>query len=64
LLETSIDERLEGTKRLLSRNMAKAIHQLGLKFPLIPISSKTEDGMINFNTAIERILAGGEKYTY
>lgn len=64
LLENSIDERLEGTKRLLSRNMAKAIHQLGLKFPLIPISSKTEDGMINFNTAIERILAGGEKYTY
>jgi GTPase SAR1 family protein len=64
LLENSIDERLEGTKRLLSRNMAKAIHQLGLKFPLIPISSKTDDGMINFNTAIERILAGGEKYTY
>jgi len=64
LLENSIDERLEGTKRLLSRNMAKAIHQLGLKFPLIPISSKTEDGMINLNAAIERILAGGEKYTY
>jgi GTPase SAR1 family protein len=63
-LENSIEEKLEGTKRLLNRNMARAIRQLGLKFPLIPISAKTNDGMINFNTAIERVLAGGEKYTY
>jgi GPN-loop GTPase len=63
-LENSIEEKLEGTKRLLNRNMARAIGQLGLKFPLIPISAKTNDGMINFNTAIERVLAGGEKYTY
>ncbi|HVP26830.1 MAG TPA: ATP/GTP-binding protein [Candidatus Bathyarchaeia archaeon] len=63
-LENSIEEKLEGTKRLLNRNMARAIGQLGLKFPLIPVSAKTNDGMINFNTAIERVLAGGEKYTY
>jgi len=63
-LETSIEQKLEGTKRLLSRNMAQAIYQLRLKFLLIPVSAKTNEGMINFNTALERILSGGEKYTY
>lgn len=64
ILETAIEQQLEGTKRLLSRDMMLAIHRLGLKFPLIPVSAKTNEGMINFNTALERILAAGEKYTY
>jgi GTPase SAR1 family protein len=63
-LEDSIEQKLEGTKRLLNRNMARVIQQLGLKFPLIPVSAKTSEGMINFNTAVERILGGGEKYTF
>jgi hypothetical protein len=63
-LETSIEQKLEGTKRLLSRNMMKAIYQVGLKFLLVPVSAKTNEGMISFNMALERILAGGEKYTY
>ncbi len=63
-LENSIEQKLEGTKRLLSRNMMNAVYQLGLRFLLIPVSAKTNDGMINFNMALERILAGGEKYTY
>jgi GTPase SAR1 family protein len=63
-LETSIEQKLEGTKRLLSRNVMRAIYQLGLKFLLTPISAKTNEGMINFNASLERILAGGEKYTY
>jgi len=63
-LEDAIEQKLEGTKRLLSRNMMKAIHQLGLKFLLIPVSAKTNEGMVNFNMALERILASGEKYTY
>lgn len=63
-LEASIEQKLEGTKRLLSRNMMLAMHKLGLKFLLIPVSAKTNDGMVNFNTALERILTGGEKYTY
>jgi GTPase SAR1 family protein len=62
-LENSI-EQLEGTKRLFSRNIVHAISQLGLKFLLIPVSAKTNEGLINFNTALERILTGGEKYTY
>jgi GTPase SAR1 family protein len=63
-IETSIEQELEGTKRLLSRNVMRAIYQLGLKFLLVPISAKTNEGMVNFNASLERILAGGEKYTY
>lgn len=63
-LETAVEQKLEGTKRLLSINMMHAIYQLGLRFLLIPVSAKTNEGMINFNTALERVLAGGEKYTY
>ncbi len=63
-LEDSIEQKLEGTKRLFSRNMMHAINQLGLKFLLIPVSAKTNEGLINFNTTLERILTGGEKYTF
>jgi GTPase SAR1 family protein len=63
-LETAIEEKLEGTKRLLSRNMMHAVYQLGLNFLLIPVSAKTNEGIINFNTALERVLAKGGKYTY
>ena len=62
-LENSI-EQLEDPKRLFSRNMVHAIRQLGLRFMLIPVSAKTNQGLNNFNTILERILTGGEKYTY
>lgn len=63
-LENSIEQRLEGTKRLFSRNMMNAINQLGIKFLLIPVSAKTNEGLVNFNTTLERILTGGARYTY
>ena len=63
-LADAIEQRLEGTKRLLSRNMMNAIYKLGLRFPLIPLSSQTNEGMINFNMALERLLAEGDKYTF
>jgi GTPase SAR1 family protein len=63
-LENSIEQKLKGTKRLFSRNMMHAINQLGIKFLLMPVSAKTNQGLINFNTTLERILTGGEKYTY
>jgi hypothetical protein len=61
-LENSI-EQLEDSKRLFSRNIMHAIRQIGLKFMLIPVSAKTNEGLTNFNTTLERILTGGEKYT-
>ncbi|MCX8153856.1 MAG: ATP/GTP-binding protein [Candidatus Bathyarchaeota archaeon] len=63
-LEYAIEQKLEDMKRLFSRNMMRAITQLGLKFTLMPVSAKTNEGFINFNMALERILAGGDKYTY
>jgi len=63
-LESAIEQKLEGMKRLLSRNMMQAIYQLGLRFLLIPVSAKTNEGMVNFNMALERILTSGDKYTY
>jgi GTPase SAR1 family protein len=62
-LETAIEERLSGTRRLLSRDMMHAIYRLGLRFLLIPVSAKTNDGMINLDATLERIFTGGEKFT-
>jgi GTPase SAR1 family protein len=62
-LEDAIDEKLTGTRLLLSRDMIHAIYRLGLKFLLMPVSARTNEGMTNLNTAIERILATGEKFT-
>ena len=63
-LEAVIEEKLSGTRRLLSRDMMHAIFRLGLRFLLIPVSAKTNEGLINLNTALERIFGGGEKFTY
>ncbi len=62
-LEVVIEEKLSGTRRLLSRDMMRAIYRLGLQFHLIPVSGKTNEGLINLGSALERILAGGEKFT-
>lgn len=63
-LEVVIEEKLSGTRRLLSRDMMQAINRLGLHFNLITVSGKTNEGLINLSSALERILAGGEKFTY
>jgi len=63
-LEAAIEEELSGTRRLLSRDMMHAIYRLGLRFLLIPVSAKTNEGLINISAALERILAGGEKFTF
>jgi GPN-loop GTPase len=62
-LEAVIEEKLSGTRMLLSRDMAQAIYRLGLEFQLIPVSGKTNEGLINLSSALERILVGGEKFT-
>lgn len=63
-LAASIEQKLEGTRRLLSRNMMRAIYKLGLRFLLTPVSATTNEGMTSFNAALERILAEGDKYTF
>ena len=64
-LENAIDERLsDETRRLLSRNLMETLHQLELNFAMIPVSSKTNEGIIELNASLERIFTGGEKITY
>ncbi|KPV62453.1 MAG: CobQ/CobB/MinD/ParA nucleotide binding domain protein [Candidatus Bathyarchaeota archaeon BA1] len=62
-LENAIEEKLSGTRRLLSRDMMHAIYRLGLKFLLTPVSAKTNEGMINLSAVLERIFTGGERFT-
>ena len=64
VLEDAIEQKLSGTKRILSREIMKAIYNLGMRFLLIPVSARTNEGMINLNAALERVLTGGDKYTY
>jgi len=63
-LESAINDRLEGTKRLLSQRMTEVFHQIDLNFPLIPVSAKTNEGLIDLNAMLERVFTGGEKFTY
>jgi GTPase SAR1 family protein len=62
-LEAVIDEKLSGTRRLLSRDMVNALSNLGLEFELKPVSGKTNEGIVDLGAALERILVGGEKFT-
>jgi len=62
-LETAIEEKLTGTRRLLSRDMIHTVYRLGLKFLLTPVSARTNDGFINLNATLERIFTSGEKFT-
>jgi hypothetical protein len=63
-LENDIERKLEGTQRLLSRGMMRMIHQLGLSFLLVPVSARNNTGLVALNACLERISAGGERYTY
>ena len=63
MLEAVIEEQLDGTRMLLSRDMVQVIHRLGLDFQLLPVSARTNEGIIELNAALERILVGGEKFT-
>lgn len=64
-LENAIHERSEDeTRRLLSRNLMEAMRQLELNFAMIPVSSKTNEGIIELSAFLERIFKGGEKITY
>lgn len=63
-LEEAINQRLEGEKRLMGYRLSRLIYKLGLNFPLIPVSAKTNEGFIELNAELERIFTGGEKITY
>lgn len=62
-LEAVIEEKLSGTRRILSRDIMKALYRMGIQFQLLPVSGKTNQGLIDLSSALERILSGGEQFT-
>jgi len=42
----------------------EAMHQLELNFAMIPVSSRTNEGIVELSAFVERIFKGGEKITY
>ena len=63
LLE-ALDTSLRGERRLVARDLVRAICHTGASFPLIPVASTTCEGFLNLNMALERLIAGGERYTF
>jgi len=59
-LEEALEEASD-TSRLMARGVSRLVSRLGLSFPLIPVSSKKEEGFINVHSVLTRILAGGEE---
>jgi GTPase SAR1 family protein len=61
LLETSMEEEHQETKRLLNRYILDAFKALQLDFSLIPVSSTTSEGFIELFGALQRLLTRGEE---
>ena len=60
-LELAVQRQLTGNSRLISRDLLEAIVRLGLDFALIPVSSKTHDGLVGLDAALQRQFRGGEE---
>lgn len=63
VLENAINEKLSGTKRLLSRDITNSINNLGLQFASVTVSAKSNAGLLDLNAHLERIFVGGEQFT-
>ncbi|MGQ9543006.1 MAG: ATP/GTP-binding protein [Candidatus Bathyarchaeia archaeon] len=60
LIET-LDNIQSKTASLVSKDLARAISRTHLNFKLIPVSAKNNEGFIDLNAALTRILTGGEE---
>jgi len=60
-LEQALDGSVSDTSRLIARDISRLVSRLGLSFPLIPVSSKEQQGFIEAHSMLTRIFAGGEE---
>jgi len=60
-LEEALEAEASQTNRLMARDISRLVSRLGLSFPLIPVSSKKNEGFIEAHSLLTRILAGGEE---
>jgi len=63
LLE-ALEDSLTGDRRLIARDLVRAVCRAGASFPLIPVSSTTYEGFLNLNMVLERLVAAGDRYTF
>ncbi|MFQ6134198.1 MAG: ATP/GTP-binding protein [Nitrososphaerales archaeon] len=60
-LEGALAEGKEGTGYLLSSNILRNLVKMGFAYELIPLSSVTQEGMVELSATLSRILRGGEE---
>jgi len=60
-LEEALEVEASDTSRLMARDISRLVSRLGLAFPLIPVSSKKQEGFIETHSMLTRIFAGGEE---
>jgi GTPase SAR1 family protein len=60
-LEDAISEQAQPSQYVLSQSLLRDLMRLDLGFRVLPVSSVTQDGMINLAAALARIFRGGEE---
>ena len=60
-LENAFDTTSGSTGALIARDLAIAVHSAGLIFETIPVSAKSNAGLLELNASLTRALSGGEE---
>lgn len=55
-----LENSMESTARILSREVAEAIHDIIISMPIIPVSSTTMEGFPDLHATITKFLSEGE----
>lgn len=60
-LEDALEQTSGDERSLIARDLAIAVHGTGLIFEPIPVSAKSNVGLLELNASLTRVLTGGEE---
>jgi GTPase SAR1 family protein len=60
-LENALEATSGDTGSLIARDLAVAVHSTGLIFETVPVSAKSNAGLVELNASLTRALTGGEE---
>jgi GTPase SAR1 family protein len=60
-LEDALEQTSGDEGSLIARDLAMAVHGTGLVFEPIPVSAKSNVGLLELNASLTRVLTGGEE---
>jgi len=60
-LEDALAASSGGVGSLITRDLAMAVHETGLIYEPIPVSAKSNLGLLELNASLTRVLTGGEE---